>query len=396
MRVLILLCALFVTGLAQAQLMEPEGPLQRDKVRLQGFLFEITLWQLPESGADAPLHLPFVVDGPWSLVDPASLSVEVWSGATLIDRRTPEDFKKPDALGELDVRMTMPSEPSWPLLVRLQGQAATYSAQLNETIAGRIPWPVSWPSATGRFLKPQTLIESNDPAVMAAVEATVGVEPRDWGPPLAVAKRLIQAACANWNSDGSHLLYGPQRTVRGLNVHGALAGLKAVGGSESDLVCLSVAVLRAAGIPARPVIALGAHDSERKDALTVSAEFFLPEAGWIPFDPDLLRRRGVGSHPIEQVWRGLGDCPHLDDLVPLFWTFGPDGGRDVYEAWAGWSWARMAPQAPFPLLVTTGEFRLGDKVLITGQAHLHSSLNVRSSSKGRPNEPIPSPWRTTP
>lgn len=396
MRVLIPILALFVSVLAEAQLMEPEGPLQRDEVRLQEFLFEITLWQLPESGADAPLHLPLVVDGPWSLVDPASLSIEVWSGTTLAERRTAEDFKKPDAVGELDVRVTMPSEGGWPMLVRLQGQAATYSAQFNETIAGRIPWPVSWPSATGRFLKPQTLIESNNPAIMAAVEATVGTEPRDWGSPLAVAKRLIQASCAKWNTDGSHLLYGPNRTVRGLNVHGALAGLNAGGGSTSDLVCLSVAVLRAAGIPARPVIALGAQDSKQKDALTVSGEFFLPEAGWIPFDPDVLRRRGVGSRAIGQVWRGLGDCPHLDDLVPLFWTFGPDGGRDAYEAWAGWSWARMAPQAPFPLLVTTGEFRLGDKVLVTGQAQLHSAMNVRTSNKGRPKEPIISPWRATP
>lgn len=65
MHVLISLCALFVTGLVQAQLMEPEGPLQRDEVRLQEFLFEITLWQLPESGADAPLHLP--LDCGWSM-----------------------------------------------------------------------------------------------------------------------------------------------------------------------------------------------------------------------------------------------------------------------------------------------------------------------------------------
>ncbi len=382
-----------VSTSAVGQMHEPEGPLVRTDGRFHDVAMQVVLWQMPEAGGDAPFRLPLIVDGPWSLVDPTSLIAEVHSGSTLVERKTAEDFKRPDAVGELDVRVPMTTAVRAPITVTVQGRFAVWSSALDESVAGTIGWPASWPSDARRFLTSEPLIESSNEAIMQAVEATVGPDPRAWGPPLAVAKRLTQAACAQFQSDGAHLVHGPNQTMRGINVDGAVVALQRGGGSEADLVCLVVSVLRAAGIPARPVIGVGSKQSPRRGEFTVWAECFLPEAGWVPIEPDLLRRRGVGTRAITQVWRGFGDCPELDDVVPLCWSFAGDDGGDAYEAWAGWTWARLAPTAPFPLDVETGQFRVGDRVLVTGQANLHSSVQFHTINKGRPKGQIASPWR---
>ena len=391
-----LIAVLWLTPDLQAQLIDPEGPLQRSDARLHVFEFDVTLWQMPEEGDAHPFTMNLIVDGPWGMVDPDTLRLTVHAGNELVVEQQRADFAEPDAQGSLTLTTPLPKQPRWPVLVRVHGEAITFSSTLNESIAGRLPWPVAWPAEVRSALEPEPLIESDDAGIKAAVEATIGPTPQAWGPPLAVAKRLIQAACSNFNVDGQHLMYGPKKTVRGINVRGATAALAAGGGSQADLTCLCIAVLRAAGIPARPVISIATKPGSRDDELVVRAVFFLPEAGWIPFDADQLRRRGVGSRKLTDVWRGLGDCPKLDDEVPLSWTFSPEQGAQAYEAWSCWSWTRLAPLSDFPLSVGTGRIRIGDKTVITGQANLHSQLLVRRWSRGRPERVPRSPWRGGP
>ena len=376
---------------ASAQLIDPEGPLVRAAGIYRTLTYELTVKQTPSSPMK-PVVFPLIVDGPWNVVDPTSLQVEVWEGGQHVLTKTATDLGKPDALGVLDISLKPDNAGfNMPLQLRITANEVVYAADLDESVAGQIPWPVAWPSPARTFMQPGPLIESTNALVKQAVEATVGPDPRQWAPPLAVAKRLIQASCTNWTSNGSHIATGPESTMRGVNVSGAVAALTNGGGSDSDLVCLCVAVLRAAGLPARPVLALGADKSDQRDSYYVYGEFFLPEAGWVPFQPDLLRGRGVANKQITQQWRGLGHCPHLDDLVPLFWTFGPP--QEVYEAFAGWTWSPLVPGAVIPLPMTTGSVQVGNETILTGRRNNHSSIFIRSANTGRPKEPVASPWR---
>jgi transglutaminase-like putative cysteine protease len=302
----------------------------------------------------------------------------------------------PDQGGLLDISLALPDTWRWPLVIRVRGLVATWSSTLDESVAGQVPWPAAWPAAVSSFLQPSPLIASDHEAIQKAVQATVGIDPRAAARPLAVAKRLIQAACASFQLNGSHLLHGPVQTMRGINATGAVIALARGGGSRADLVCLCTAVLRSAGIPARPVLCIGNPKSDRKGEFDIRAEFFIPEAGWVPYDPDALRRRDVGKRSLDEAWRDLGNSPDLNRNVALCWSFAPDQGRNAYEAWAGWTWARLAVDEPFPLEMRTGAFRYGDNELITGSANLHSQINLHISSKGRPEALPPSPWRGSP
>jgi hypothetical protein len=391
-----LIAATALAGASHAQIIDPEGPLQRSDARMHVVEFDITLWQMPDDGPDHPFTMKLIVDGPWSMIDPDTLVMTMHAGNNLIMRKTTADFGKPDANGLLTLTTPMPKDPLWPVFLRIHAEAMTFSSSFDQALTARIPWPAAWPAAVQSSLQPEPLIESDALNIQAAVKATLGPTPRTWGPPLAVAKRLVQAACAEFNVDGQHLLHGPKKTIRGIHVRGATFALGAGGGSRADLVCLCVAVLRAAGIPARPVISVATKTGSRDDELSVRAEFFLPEAGWIPIDPGLLRRRGVASRTLADVWRGFGDLPKLDDEVPLCWSFLPDDVEKAYEAWSCWTWTRLSPDAEFPLLVGTGKIRIGDKTVITGQANLHSQLLVRRWSKSRPQRVPKSPWRNRP
>ena len=381
---------------APAQVIDPQGPLQRVEPRLQDMQYQITLWQQPAKHHEQPIEIPLIVDGPWSMIDPSSLTVEVWGGGDLLLRKNSTELGTPDAAGLLDISLAMPKAWRWPVVIRVSGLVATWSSTLDESLAGQVPWPAAWPGAVSRWLQPSPLIASDDPTIKKAVSLTVGDDPRAAASPLAVAKRLIQASCTSFQLDGAHLLHGPERTMRGINASGAVRALARGGGTRADLVCLCTAVLRSAGIPARPVLCIGNPKSDRKGEFDIRAEFFIPEAGWVPYDPDSLRRRGIGSKPLADAWRDLGNSPDLNRTIALSWSFAPGQGGNAYEAWAPWSWARLAPDEPFPLDMHTGSFRHGDNVLITGSANLHSRVDLLTSSRGRPETLPPSPWRGGP
>lgn len=392
----ILIALSWLTSVAAGQVIDPEGPLLRTDARLQIVEFDVTLWQMPKEGDTNPFTMQLIVDGPWSMIDPDTLVLTVHAANELIVHKRAADFPKPDAQGLLTLSTPMPPNPRWPLLVRVHAEGISFSSSFDQSLAAQLPWPTAWPAEVRDALAAEPLIECDAPNIQAAVEATVGPTPKTWGSPLVVAKRLIQAACSDFNVNGQHLMYGPKKTIRGINVHGARAALAAGGGSQADLACLCIAALRAADIPARPVIAVATKSGSRDDELVVRGEFFVPEAGWIPFDPDQLRRRGVQSRKLTDVWRGLGDCPKLDDVVPLSWSFSPKQGAKAYEAWSCWSWTRLAPLADFPLSVGTGKIQIGDKTVLTGQANLHSQVLARRWSKGRPERVPKSPWRGGP
>ncbi|MCH2135628.1 MAG: transglutaminase family protein [Phycisphaerales bacterium] len=388
--------ALCCLQLASAQIIDPEGPLVRSGARHQVLQFQVSIGQLPQSGTKRPFKMPFIVDGPWSVVDPETLRVRVFAGSKPIADVFGEALAKPDALGSLMLKAPMTSEPLLPLVVTVDADVIGYSSEFDESVAGQIPWPAAWPAPVKEELGAEPLIETDSTVVKAAMESTVGEKPSDWGPPLAVAKRLIQAACTSLNQDGQHLFHGPGKTIRGINVRGAEWTLLNGGGSRADLTCVCVALLRAAGIPARPVIAVGSDSRSRDDGLIVRGEFFLPEAGWVPFDASELKRLGVGTKRVTDPWAGLGTFRDLDEIIPLAWTFAPDDGRHAYEAWAVWSWTRLLPDDEFPRPIKTSAIEWGNQVVATSRTMPGSNVSVRRWSKGPLQSTGPSPWRAAP
>jgi transglutaminase-like putative cysteine protease len=149
------------------------------------------------------------------------------------------------------------------------------------------------------------------------------------------------------------MLYGPDRVVRGLDVQGALAAARSAEGTACDLTCVCIAMLRTAGIPARPVIGLGTTNRNR-NSLLIWGEFYLPEAGWIPFDAKALQSKGVRSWTTDRSWNGFGNLSGLNKQIPLAHAFTPGAVTAAYDAWSIWGWSRLVGVTTIPLNFTTG------------------------------------------
>jgi transglutaminase-like putative cysteine protease len=113
-----------------------------------------------------------------------------------------------------------------------------------------------------------------------------------------------------------------------------------------------VATLRAAGIPSRPVIGLtnknfvGTYTSESR--YMVWAEYALPGAGWVPFDPKRMQGT-VDRVLLKDQWQGLGSMPFLNTRIPIAFSFVVDGVKNAYDAIGPWSWIPIYKDRPLPV-----------------------------------------------
>lgn len=119
-----------------------------------------------------------------------------------------------------------------------------------------------------RYTAAERFIESQDPAVTSKAREIGGDEMN----PLLLARRFYDFVI-----DQSTYV----RTGTGL--HGAKALLASGAGECGDYASLFVALSRASGIPARPVVGYWAQSG--LDQTHVWAEFFLEGYGWVPVDP---------------------------------------------------------------------------------------------------------------
>ena len=101
-----------------------------------------------------------------------------------------------------------------------------------------------------------------------------------------------------------------------------------------------MATLRAAGIPARPVI--GVVKELLKDELRETtrwrtwAEFYLPNSGWVAFDPNEMRGTGFQYKNLEAAWRGFGTIKELKERIPVAYDFQPEGSLWDWPPVWGW------------------------------------------------------------
>ena len=360
-----------------------------EKPRSYDTTFNVGIHCLAVIDPNRPLLMPLVLQGASSFVNLDTLQAEVQlHGKRLDGGRGPELINGRGIFNEgmieaptKDVRIDKNTlNLATQLRFSVFHQAICYSSEVDEEALQSIPWPESWPSSVRDALKPQALIESDDP-VFANVVQEVSEGNLRQVPPWIAAKELVRHACNTIQKNGETTLYGPGQSIRGLDVNGAIAAAQRESGTPNDLVCVCVALLRAAGIPARPVIGRG-EDRKGKKRLLVWAELFLPGAGWVPFDPDEIRRKGARHWKVENDWNGFGTVSDLNRRVPLAYAFAPDNGRAAYDCYAIWGWSRLESM-DFPVPVSQWQGWVGDLRLQVEAWNTPSVLHFEMVSHGR-------------
>lgn len=224
---------------------------------------------------------------------------------------------------------------------------ATYLTQrwevaVDERAAARSTWPREWPEWTKRYLVGETGIDPADPAIKALAEQATEGGPRS-ASPFVAAKNAVTAVIGRWKSmTGSSSELGPDKSLRGLQFSTVGAsGIGAGRGTPVELATACVSAVRAIGIPSRVVYGLVVNEtrSGKSNAnFRMICEFYLPDIGWIPFDPVEMRSQGAATRTTAGPVKGFANVSDLEDVIPLAVKPVPDGFQraDRYAAW-GWN-----------------------------------------------------------
>ena len=365
-------------------LIAPEGPLQRTESVRHRFTVTVTVNYSPAGTPSAPWTMPLVVNGPWSAIDTSGFEVTLIAGTDQLTEKGTELFEGPDALGIGDISASIPAVQVWPLQVRVTAVATSWSSEFDDAAAIEIPWPNAWPPAVMPMLKPSVLIESNSAIITDTVKELTKDDAKSV-PPAQAAKLIVQDACKRFKVGQSHMSVGSQSQLRGIDVQGAQAAATTGSGSSADLVCICVAMLRAGGLPARPVIGLGSARWGGGNEYGIWAEVYLPGCGWTPFDPDVLRQQAIATLNPRTRWTGFGTLPQLQRRIALAWSFGPTVAATAFDSWAPWGWSRFAPEAAFPVAISAAgsvvtNAATGDSTSLSPQRPVPSSIRLERTS----------------
>jgi transglutaminase-like putative cysteine protease len=342
-----------LVALAQPSGRPPLAPLERLDPRRYELTFEVTLATISQVDAmqrrgydlaDAPICMPVIYQGPYSAVATDSLRGRLWLEGREVPAepgrlRIDEGYPFQTRLAVIVIPPFRGMTLRWQVVSRVQ---AWSSRLADESAAAAIPWPREWPEEVRDGLLPQAYVESDDPMFRQAVEQASGGTLR-LVPPYLAAKDLIRWSIDKIRVTGDGLRRGNVGVLHGLRMQGARDAAANGLGSPHDLVCACVAVLRAAGIPARPVIGIEDPDprsdpDRRSRPLPVSwGEFYLPQAGWVPFDPMEMRGK-VRNLDVRRAWPGLGTLDDLNRRIPLAYHFVPPASVESPQCPAVWGW----------------------------------------------------------
>ena len=223
---------------------------------------------------------------------------------------------------------------------------ATYRTQrwevtVDERAAAQSTWPREWPAWTQRYLVAELGIDTNDAAIKALAEQSTAGGVRSVSPFIA-AKNAVVAVIGRWKSmTGSSSELGPDKSLRGLQFSpNGVYGIGIGRGTPVELATTCVTALRSIGIPSRVIYGLVVNDTRGGKTNTnfrMVCEFYLPDIGWIPFDPVEMRSQGAGSRGAAAQIKGFANVSDLEDVVPLAVKPVPDGYQRA-DRFAAWGW----------------------------------------------------------
>jgi transglutaminase-like putative cysteine protease len=353
----------------------PVGPLAREDPKVYEFTFEVIVSTVPiHVGADPqpveplnPFHqprtdrhprgiidlvdseiwMPVALQSTFHAVDPDSLDGSLWLGNREVANLHEHTRLEADGVHRthraiIPIERFRGSELRWNVRYR----AMTYSSRIDDAAAAQIPWPREWPDEVADGLKPQRYIESDDPIFKQTVDRVSDGRLR-MVPPYVAAKELVRYTINELPVTGDGLDYGRMQTLHGLELFGAKLAAEKQLGSPHDLVCACVAMLRAAGIPSRPVIGVYEDATDRdREKLISWAEFYLPDCGWIPFDPNEMRGKGIRHRDVRDPWPEFGTMRDLNERIPLGYAFLPQRSAPTPERPAVWGWEPTPSRPP--------------------------------------------------
>lgn len=328
----------------------PIGPLQRFQPKLYDVTFEVTLnTPIPYLATDrpvyrlegAPIVMPLIFQGAFSKVYQESVGSRLWLLSYEDQSAARRAEIKPGLphhthLYSMFVQQFQGSSLRWQVSFRMQ----SWSSRIDEQWAAKLTWPQEWPDEVSDGLEPSLYVESDDPIFANSIQRLTNGNLR-LAPPYLAAKEIVRYTISRFQVSGSGTDKGLGGIVRGINIKGARAAWENGLGNEHDLVCTCVAMLRAAGIPARPVIGIeevkNSKGREVEDFVSW-AEFYLEGAGWIPFDPDELRTKAIDNRGIRDPWPEFGTMDDLNERLPLSYYFIPPASVQAPWKPALWGW----------------------------------------------------------
>ncbi len=325
----------------------PTGPLRRLDPQIYDVTFSVMVTTLQQRDPttrgsyllkDAPIVMPILFNSTFHKADPDSVRAQLWLGA-VEDTALRERFRIDDgyAFNTHLAVMTVSEFQGKAIRFMVKYRTQVWDSEIDDKAAGEIAWPKEWPEEVRDGLKPQMFIESEAPVFKAAVEDASKGQLR-FVPPYFAAKDLVRYCLDRVRVSGDGVNYGNLEVILGLEMSGAARTVERGLGGPHDLVCVCVATLRAAGIPARPVVGFDYSDVRKRFEFRSWAEFFLPDCGWIPFDPMMIRDHGYKHRKVQEAWTGFG---HIDDLnrrVALAYHFIPPTTVETPINPAVWGW----------------------------------------------------------
>lgn len=349
----------------------PVNALRREEPKKYDVTYAITLQtvshpaDLAQRGIfqfdEAPIVFPVIYMGQYSRVfisDPEPYGKLLHDGAPVDARYMNMGQEENKPFNTHLLRMVSPGFRGTVLRFEFQFRTQTWNALIDEARAQATTWPrdMKWPDEVQDGLRPQTMIESDAPIFRQALNDIATPEARQTIPPYLLAKRIVAYVLNNFQVSGQGMTRGGIGEIRGLVMRGALATANSpdqtyrLVGSEHDLLCVCIAMLRAANIPARAVI--GAEEALATSGKTLPelvswGEFYLPDSGWVSFDPNAMRSEGGGRYQnFNNAWPHFGTMDELNERVVLAYHFIPPAAVVVPGNYALWGWDPRPAQQP--------------------------------------------------
>lgn len=249
----------------------------------------------------------------------------------------------------------------------------TWKVTYDEAAAIQVPWPQSWPLAAQNGLDSQLYVEEGYDKTgklikydFQNIDRALELWKQEWKiadfrsvTPAALAKMITSKVWEQVQPSGAGISVRPRTgELMGVDLQNPAQTLVTGRGSEHDLVVLTVALMRKAGLPARTVIGYDAGDKSdrwldkgnKSSKLRSWLEFCVYDESrntinWIPVDVLKLRRISNRPAPVTKEWRYFGTNDDFDHIIPFAFHFHPPTDVVSYGAPGFWGWF-VTPKPP--------------------------------------------------